>query len=51
MEGREVSVIMPLLKDDTISRNGYVIPKDVFEKALEEWKQKGMPSVEIRHNN
>lgn len=66
MEGKKVSlnimtdlwgrtilnnVRIPLLKVDTLSRNGCIIPKDVLEKALEEWKQKGMPSVEIRHNN
>lgn len=49
MEGKKINVTIPLLKTDTVSRNGYIIPKDVLEKALEEWKQKGMPSVEIKH--
>lgn len=51
MEGKKINVRIPFLKTDTLSRNGWVIPRDVFEKALEEWKQKGMPSVNIIHKD
>lgn len=49
METNTVTVKIPIMKTDAISKSGYIIPKEVFEKALEEWKQKGMPSVEIIH--
>lgn len=46
-----IATKIPIQKVDTLPRSGYVIPKEVFEKALEEWKQKGMPSVEIIHKD
>lgn len=51
MEGKKINVTIPLLKTNTVSRNGHIFPKDVLEKALEEWKQEGMPSVEIEHKD
>lgn len=32
-------------------RNGRTYPKEILEKALEEWKQKGMPYVVIKHKD
>lgn len=51
METKTVTVKILIMKTETMSKSGYIIPKEVFEKALEEWKQKGMPSVEIIHKD
>lgn len=46
-----ITTKIPIQKVNTMPRSGCVIPKEVFEKPLEEWKQKGMPSVEIIHKD
>lgn len=42
---------IPMIKTVTRSKNGCVMSKSIFEKAIEEWKEKGMPSIEMIHKD